>query len=182
MKRIIDLLKNDFHRMTLLKVVANLDLPDCYIAAGFVRNMVWDALHNYPMTPLNDIDVIFFNPDDITGRICKSAEQSLHSVMPDINWQVKNQAIMHIRNGDTAYTSSTDAMSFWPEKETAPGVRLNSNGSIEVASPFGIESLLKGHITYNPKREKALFLERVISKKWLSQWPNLDIIMNINDQ
>lgn len=61
MQKIQELIQADPERMPLLKTVAALALPDCYIAAGFVRNMVWDYLHDYDATPLNDVDVVFFD-------------------------------------------------------------------------------------------------------------------------
>lgn len=47
--------------MRLLIIVADLKLPDGLIAAGFVRNLVWDHLHGKNATPLNDVDVIFYD-------------------------------------------------------------------------------------------------------------------------
>lgn len=47
--------------MQLLTAVASLALPDCYVAAGCVRSLVWDHLYGYKRTPLNDVDVVFFD-------------------------------------------------------------------------------------------------------------------------
>ena len=58
MNTIETMLRQDKPRMQQLQAVQTLQLPDCFVAAGFVRNMVWDALHDYPPTPLNDVDVI----------------------------------------------------------------------------------------------------------------------------
>ncbi len=47
---IVTLIKQDPLRMQVLDCVAQysqLDLPQCYVAAGFVRNLVWDHLHGY---------------------------------------------------------------------------------------------------------------------------------------
>ena len=54
------ILRADPIRWRLLEVVSQLDLPDCWIAAGFIRNAVWDALHGRnPRPPLGDVDVIW---------------------------------------------------------------------------------------------------------------------------
>jgi len=58
MDRLINSIQEDRYRMNILSIVSSLKLPDWYIGAGFVRNLVWDHLHNFPSTPLNDIDVI----------------------------------------------------------------------------------------------------------------------------
>jgi hypothetical protein len=65
---IADLIKTDKGRMQILAYAKELGLPDCWVAAGFVRNMVWDYLHGFPSTPLNDIDVIFFDRSDVEMR------------------------------------------------------------------------------------------------------------------
>ncbi|ELI1836849.1 nucleotidyltransferase family protein, partial [Vibrio alginolyticus] len=65
MDRIVELIKQDPVRVKALECVSKLGLPQCYIAAGFVRNLVWDALHGFDVaTPLNDADVIYFAPDE----------------------------------------------------------------------------------------------------------------------
>jgi hypothetical protein len=173
MKKIQELILSDEKRMAALQAVSSLNLPDCFIAAGFVRNMVWDYLHGYISTPLNDVDLIYFekaqsmDPDRILEK--------LQQLLPEFNWEVKNQVVMHLRNGDSPYSSSTDAMTFWPEKETAVGVRLVSGSVIEVVALFGLDSLFSGYITHNPKRSQAVFAERVQSKGWLQKWPQLKI-------
>ncbi|HCG9646579.1 TPA: nucleotidyltransferase family protein, partial [Vibrio parahaemolyticus] len=47
MDKIVELIKQDPLRVEALKVVSQLALPQCYIAAGFVRNLVWDSLHTF---------------------------------------------------------------------------------------------------------------------------------------
>lgn len=64
MDKIVELIKQDPLRTEALYYVSLLGLPQCYIAAGFVRNLVWDALHDFKSpSPLNDIDVIYFDPE-----------------------------------------------------------------------------------------------------------------------
>ena len=57
-----NLIQSSPYHMKALEALATLDLPDAWIAAGFLRNLVWDYLHGYKtMTPLNDLDVIYFD-------------------------------------------------------------------------------------------------------------------------
>ncbi|ENM5795933.1 nucleotidyltransferase family protein [Vibrio mimicus] len=176
MKAIVDLIRKDPIRLEALECVYQLELPQCYIAAGFVRNLVWDFLHhNVKLTPLNDIDVIFFDVDCLDSDYEKSLELKLSEQMPQLNWQVKNQAKMHLQNGDNPYQSTLDAMSYWPEKETAVAVRKVEHCCYECISAFGFESLFQGFITHNPKRVYEIFENRVKSKGWLAMWPNLRI-------
>ncbi len=82
---------------------------------------------------------------------------------------------MHELNGDEPYQSSVDAMSYWPEKETAVGVRQISVNQYEVVSAFGFESLFGYCVTHNPKRSRATFENRVNLKGWLVRWPSLRV-------
>jgi hypothetical protein len=117
MDKIVELIQQDPVRVKALEYVSKLGLPQCYIAAGFVRNLVWDALHGFDAaTPLNDVDVIYFALDESDPKAYLQYESQLNQLMPEINWQVRNQALMHTRNGDLPYTSSLDAMSYWPEQ------------------------------------------------------------------
>jgi len=49
--------------MRILSLVQSLDLPDSWVAAGFIRNAVWDHLHGRsPTPPGGHVDVIWFIP------------------------------------------------------------------------------------------------------------------------
>ncbi|MEZ8374832.1 nucleotidyltransferase family protein [Vibrio cyclitrophicus] len=171
---IVTLIKQDPLRMQILDCVAQLGLPQCYVAAGFVRNLVWDHLHGHASpTPLNDIDVIYFDTIDTSYESDLQYEALLKQRLPELNWQVRNQACMHTRNGDEPYQSSLDAMSYWPEKETAVALKQSLTGDIECISSFGLESLFDLQITPNPKRNRDIFDQRVQSKNWLTHWSKL---------
>lgn len=171
------ILRRDAVRWRLLDVVSHLDLPDCWIAAGFIRNAVWDALHGRaPQTPLGDVDVIWFDPDHCEESRDRDIEEKLRVVVPAIDWSVKNQARMHARNQDRPYQSSTDAMRYWPETATAVAARLSRKDQLEIASPLGLDDLF--NLVLRPTRrfvaEKLpIFEQRVQSKAWLESWPLL---------
>ncbi len=174
--KIIQWLKKDHNRIEILHCVSKLNLPQCYAAAGFIRNLVWDELHNIEVpTLLNDIDVIYFDSAETDTDYYLHYEASLKKMMPLINWQVRNQAHMHIKNGDRPYESTVDAMSFWPEKETAVAARLSTAKKYECISAFGYESLFNLRITHNPKREIDIFTKRIATKGWLAIWSKLMI-------
>lgn len=177
MSNIIDLICADKFRMDLLAVVASLNLPDCYIAAGFVRNLVWDYLHGFQPTALNDVDVLYFSKSAINER---TALTVLNSAYPGVKWQLKNQALMHERNFDPPYEDTIHAMAYWPELETAIGAKLDANGEVIVASPFDISAIFNGFITHNIKRDETVFLQRVAEKKWLEKWPMLRLKLSNN--
>jgi hypothetical protein len=103
-------------RRRVLEAVAALDLPDCWIGAGFLRAPVWDFLHGFERpTPLDDIDVIYFDPAHREPQADQALEPRLEALAPGLPWSVRNQARMHERNGDQAYGSSADALGHWLE-------------------------------------------------------------------
>ncbi|WP_108125141.1 nucleotidyltransferase family protein [Saccharospirillum mangrovi] len=163
-------------RMAALTTLAAFNLPDAYLAAGFVRNLVWDRLHGYRQTtPLQDLDVVYFDADDCDASRDRALERALSEQWP-APWSVKNQARMHRRNGDAPYRSTADAMSYWVEVETAVGVRLNADGALAFCAPLGLASLLAGELTLNPKRPKPDdFQQRLVGKEWKTRWPGLTI-------
>lgn len=160
--------------MHLLSIVASLGLPDCFIAAGFVRNKVWDHLHDIDSTPLNDVDVIYFDDKGETNEA--RIQAVLQGLCKDMHWEVKNQARMHLKHHDQPYKNTADAMAHWPEKETAVAVRLLPDSEIDVCAPFGLQSLFDGNITHNPERPMAVFEQRVSDKRWLDIWPELRVV------
>lgn len=166
----------DPKRMQALRIAASCNLPDWCLAAGFVRNLVWDQLHGYASsTPLNDLDLIYFCPADCTEQRDRALEQQLiaHTSLP---WSVKNQARMHLRNLDASYQSTADAMSYWVEVETAVGAMLTASGELKIVAPFGLALLFDLSITLNPKKLKlSEFQQRIVDKKWLELWPKLKV-------
>ena len=167
----------DVLRMRALTAAASLALPDWCIAAGFVRNLVWDRLHGYQhATPLSDIDLIYFDRTRCDAQRDNDIEAALSAVAPGLHWSVKNQARMYLRNGDPPYRSTEDAMSHWPEVETAVGVRLDAEHRIAIVAPFGLDTLFNLKVTPNPKRPRpGAFAQRLAEKRWLSRWPRLSV-------
>lgn len=170
-------IEQDAARMEALSIAADLCLPDWCLAAGFVRNLAWDKVHGFSAaTALNDIDLIYFDPKDITEARDRRMEAKLRSTSA-FPWSVKNQARMHERNVDDPYTSTTNAMSYWVEVETAVGATLNDSREVVLVAPFGVESLFNFTVTLNPKRPKPVdFRKRVAGKRWQEIWPKLTVV------
>ncbi len=159
----------------MLRAVASLGLPDCWIAAGAVRNAVWDVLHGYAWsTPLVDVDVIWFDAARADPAQDRALEVRLSAMVPGVDWSVKNQARMHARNGHAPYADCRDAMRFWPETATGIAARLTGGGEMEVQSAFGLDDLV--HLLLRPSGTEALFQERVAAKRWLEIWPKLRVV------
>lgn len=161
-----------------LREVESLSLPDCWIGAGFVRNAVWDALHARPadVAQLSDIDVVFFDAADASAARDHRIERQLLATIPRAPWSVKNQARMHVRNGDLPYTGVADAISRWPETATAIAARWTC-GRVELVAPHGVADLLGLIVRPTPAflARRADVAQRVTLKGWKARWPQLTI-------
>ena len=173
------LIASDQRRMDVLRAVRDLGLPDCWVAAGFVRNCVWDHVHGFAASPLlEDIDVVWFDAAQCDAECDAAHERALLSRDANLDWSVKNQARMHVRNGDAPYASATDAMRYWPETATAVGVRLGQDDTIEVAAPFGLDDLFGLAVRPTGRfalEKRAVYLARIRAKDWPGRWPRLRI-------
>jgi len=80
-----------------LEAACTVDSPDWVIGSGAVRTAVWDHLHGYEKrTELADIDLVFFDPDDLSEAREHDIQSRLQSALPDEPWDAKNQAAVHI--------------------------------------------------------------------------------------
>jgi len=173
----LQLISNNKEMMEDLTILRELNLPDWYVTAGYVRNYIWDSLHSYQIrTPLNDIDVIYYNTEEMDEEIEKSYEQKLKLVTGISIWSVKNQARMHTINSDEPYKTIEDAISHWPETVTAVGIKLNEDNSISYVSPYGLNDLFEFKVRRSPLfMNEAYYRSRVDKKSWKEIWPELEI-------
>ncbi|HEY3118353.1 MAG TPA: nucleotidyltransferase family protein [Chloroflexota bacterium] len=173
-----DLIRADSWRMDCLRAVRSLQLPDWYIGAGFVRNAIWDALHEKPVrTPLNDVDLIYFDRADRGAATEARLEGRLTALMPDVVWQVRDQARMHIPNQHPPYRDSAHAIAHWPETQTCVGVRLETADTLTIVAPYGLAENWSLRVTPNPEvpYPVEVFNQRVRGKRWLEIWPRLQV-------
>jgi hypothetical protein len=173
------LISSDRQRMHVLRIVRELKLPDCWVAAGFVRSCVWDYFHQRSPSPLlGDIDVIWHDPLQTIPERDAVLESMLRARDSTLDWSVKNQARMHERNLDRAYLSASDAMRYWPDTATAVGVRLNEQAEIEVAAPFGLNDLFSLVVRPTERfvvEKHSIYANRIHTKNWQAIWPKLRI-------
>jgi hypothetical protein len=164
--------------MEQLRAVRTLALPDWCIAAGFVRNRVWDHLHGIsPPRPPADIDVLYYDASDLSKETEQAFEARLGSVLP-APWQVRNQARMHIWKGLPQHRDTADSMTYWLETVTAVGVRLEADDGLSVIAPLGTDDLLNlrcrpapyGHV------QRAEYEERIATKRWRELWPRVQFL------
>ncbi|WP_108650351.1 nucleotidyltransferase family protein [Dongshaea marina] len=172
------LLEQDPLRLHCLQAARTLELPDWYLGAGFVRNLIWDHLHHKrEPTPLNDVDCVFFDPQDLSREKELALENRLRQLVPQVCWEVRNQARMHLKHADAPYRDSADAIAQWVEAPTCVGVRLLGSGKMMFTARFGLKENWSLKVRPNPlvNRPISLYRQRVRDKNWQQNWPNLTV-------
>lgn len=170
---LINILIKDVLVMETLAIVKELQLNDCWVGAGLIRNAVWDSLHQIKTTKRNDIDVVFFDVTTFSEKLEKEIEAKLIKINPKAKWSVKNQARMHLRNHHEPYRDTENAISYWPETATAIAARLNFNNEIEILAPHGLKDLFNLVVAPTPNFNWTIFKQRIEEKQWEQQWKNL---------
>jgi uncharacterized protein len=121
-----------------------------------------------------DIDVVYFDASNIDPKYDEVIEAELRVALPDAPWSVKNQARMHLRNGDPPYADTADAMRHWPETCTAVAVR-SIEARVELLTPFGTDDLLGMIVRPTPTFANRIeaYRARFARKDWAKSWPML---------
>lgn len=174
-------LETDEEIFKILQIIKSLNLADCWLCAGTIRNYFWNRLsENTSKKYVSDIDVIFFD-ETISYVETQRIEKNLIRQYPQYLWELKNQVYMHQHNTEvdtSPYLNSRDAVSKFPEKCTAIAARLNECNSIELYAPYGIEDILNFNVSPTPfflenKTRMAIYKKRVTTKNWQANWPSL---------
>ena len=182
---LLEVFRKNPDMMAILTIIRDLGLQDSWLAAGSVRNFIWNLLSDKsPFDHETDVDVIFFDPA-ISYEDTLGIERKLKENFPQYQWELKNQVYMHLHSSHTApYTSSRDAMSKYPERCTAVGLRLNEDSTLELFAPYGLEDILKFQVSPTPhfldnEERMKLYQERLLKKNWQKKWKNLTFSKNL---
>ena len=181
------MIEHDPWRMAVLGAVAAAGPPDAWVAAGLVRNAVWDQRHGFATpTPLIDVDVVFFDPAKPERGHERAIEEHLRQRLGAVPWSVKNQARMHLRNRDRPYRSTADALTFWLETPTPVAARLDVAGRVELLAPLGLDDLFDLIVRPTPatraRPDKLVqYRARMADKRWPDRWPRLRVLGTIHD-
>jgi uncharacterized protein len=159
-------------------------LPDAWVGAGIIRDLVWDSKFGGGFDPsrINDVDVAFFDPTDLRPSRDDAAESRLRELRPDVRWDAKNQAAVHVWYPDhfgitvEPFRSIEEAIASWPETATSVAVRRTETGVLEVVAPLGLDDLLDGAWRRNPTRVTVEESARRLGRKQPeARWPGVRV-------
>ncbi len=135
----------------VLPAIAQVSLPNWWLAGGAVRNTVWHSIFGKKCgLIINDFDIAFFD-----GQGDRSQELvvkvTLTEQFPNYKFDVKNQAsFARWRSGHRTYISTEDGITHWLHTATAVGVRLDTQGQWQFFTPYGLDDLFNGIIRPTP--------------------------------
>ena len=164
-----------------LRVARAVDAPDWLVNAGAIRDAVWDAAHGRPPTAApRDIDLGFFDPQDLTPARDEAVDAQLQARAPHLPWEAKNQAAVHrwyprVFGAEVPpFRSTAEAVATFPETASCVGVRLLDDDDLLVVAPYGLGDLLGCVCRHNPARVAPGFYERRVAEKgWAARWPRM---------
>jgi uncharacterized protein len=172
--------------MGVLAAVRHEQIPEAWVGAGVLRDLVWGERYGRGFRPgdVHDVDVAYFDPGDLSRATDDRVTAGLGMRLPNVPWQARNQAAVHTwyarkfgGEPPPPLISIADAVSTWPETATAAAVRIAGDGEIEVCAPFGLTDLLQGVWRRNPRRVSMQeSLARLARHRPRERWPGVTVI------
>jgi uncharacterized protein len=167
-----------------LDAVAASGLPDAWIGAGAIRDVVWGQLYGgFSAESVRDVDVAYFDAADLSKQRDLKAQEGLRA-LADLPWEATNQAAVHTwyhhhfgGSPVESFSCVHDAIATWPETATCVAVRRRSGG-IEVCAPHGLADLLGGVWRVNPVRvTPEVSRARLARQRVRDRWPGVTVVL-----
>ena len=170
--------------MAVLTTLRNLDLPDWRVASGAVFQTVWNALTGRaPDHGIKDYDVLYFDwqlsweaEDAVIKRVAAAFPPALSARV-----EVRNQARVHLwfegKFGApyAPLTCTDEALTRFLTPANAVAVRLEPDGRLDVAAPFGLEDCFAMRLRPNPSRSFHAASYAGIAQGLKARWPEATI-------
>jgi uncharacterized protein len=179
-----DLVRGGAWFMEILRTVRDCDPPDWLVGGGVIRNLVWNRAHGYADTTyVKDVDVVFFDSENLSPERERAFEQDLLARCPGVAWDAKNQVAVHLWYEEKfgyavpPLRSSEEGVGANPESATSVGVRLLADDRLYIAAPVGLDDLFELVLRRNPRRvTPEIFRKRLVDKGIREKWPRVRIV------
>ena len=185
--RLIEIIRAVPTTMRVLRAVRDLGLPDGMIFSGAIYQPVWNHLTGRaPDYGIKDYDVAYHDAsdtsyeaeDEVIQRVAAAFEPPLRELV-----EVRNQARVHLWfaqkfGADEPYpplNSSAEALERFVATAFCVGVRLETDDSLKVFAPFGLEDLFALRLQPNPLRVKGAGGWDRATASAKARWPEITI-------
>jgi hypothetical protein len=171
--------------MQVLTTIRELDLPDWRLFSGAVYQTVWNALTDRePDHGIKDYDIGYFDPDTswdgedaVIQRVAAAFGPALRGKV-----EVRNQARVHLwfpeKFGEDypALTCTDDALPRFVCPAFAVGIRLETDDSLTVSAPFGLQDVFTMRLRRNPIRNIPAQSFARVTASAAARWPELEVV------
>ncbi len=152
------IIRSDPGLMHLLDRLHTLALPQWRLVAGCLYQTVWNALTDRPRgTGIKDYDLIYYDDADLSWEAEDAVIQRVAAATRDCVGpvEVRNQARVHLWFADRfgcpypRLASADEALCYYASIVHAIGVRLEGEGRLDIAAPFGLDDMFAMRIRPN---------------------------------
>ncbi len=186
LEELIFILKENHPLMEMLEYIAELQLPNFYIAAGCVFQTVWNYQDGRDLNyEVKDLDVIYYHPGDLSidtdMKYYEMIQEYARSHSIPYGVDVSNEARMHLwkekKEGEKVlpYQNSEDAIGRWIATVHAIGITLE-DGNIKVYAPYGLSDIFSRTIRpiKHSGNSKELYNKKVMG--WKNRFSKLTVV------
>lgn len=183
-RRVLELiLRMDPVVMRVLRLARGLALPDWRLASGAIYQTIWNALTGRPAGHgIRDFDLLYFDGDtsyEAEDRVITRARPRFSGLPAPV--EIRNQARVHLwfrqKHGiDYPPLACTDeALINYAARTHSVAVRLEADGRLSLAAPFGLADIFAMRLVPNPVLDNsATYLDKALRMK--AAWPELEIL------
>jgi hypothetical protein len=171
--------------MRVLAIAREMDLPDWRLVSGAIYQRVWNAETGQdPDYGVRDYDLCYFDASDTSYEAedvhIRAAARAFPGPLSQLV-EVRNQARVHLWFEDhfgepyEPLSCTDEALGRFVAPAFAVGVRLERDGRLDIAAPFGLEDVFAMRLRPNPNRPLARgWIKTTQSAK--ARWPEVAII------
>ena len=182
--RLVEIVRASPTLMRVLTIARELDLPQWRIVSGSIYQTVWNALTGRAADyGIKDYDLIYFDGSDLSdeaedGVIRRAAALYPPDLSPLV--EVRNQARVHLwfeqHFGEpyAVLATAEEAIGRFVAPAFAVGVRLEADGRIDIAAPFGLEDVFALRLRPNPSRPLAAGWAKAATSA-RARWPEVSL-------
>lgn len=153
------IIRADADMMLLLERLRSLRLPQWRVVAGCLYQTIWNALTGRPRgTGIKDYDLIYFDAEDASWEaedaVIRRVAGATHDCVGPV--EVRNQARVHLwfpeRFGCNypELRTADESLRYYSSIVHAVGVRLEDDGRLDIAAPFGLDDVFAMVVRPNP--------------------------------
>ena len=181
--RFLDIVLGNETIRVLTDRLANLDLPDPYLAAGCLSQTVWNHVSGFPPAHgITDYDVLYCDLDELSwegeDRIIRRCASAFADLCVDV--QVRNQARVHlwypVKFGVShqPLRSAREGIDSFLHCCSALGLRKTPAG-YEVYAPFGFDDVFGMIVRPNYLHDLPGQYEEK-ADRWRRTWPSVAVV------